>query len=114
MADLIAEKINSLIIERANKEILYAKAKEKLNIQKMNEEKLKAKVENEENNSNVLRTKVKKEVLSILNMILDNSQINILKEIDTKDEFINTIEMFYNEKLIDEEEFNKVKNIIDD
>ena len=80
----------------------------------MNEEKLKAKVENEENNSNVLRTKVKKEVLSILNMILDNSQINILKEIDTKDEFINTIEMFYNEKLIDEEEFNKVKNIIDD
>ena len=114
MADLIAEKINSLIIERANKEILYAKAKEKLNIQKMNEEKLKAKVENEENNSNVLRTKVKKEVLSILNMILDNSQINILKEIDTKDEFINTIEMFYNEKLIDEEEFNQVKNIIDD
>ena len=61
-----------------------------------------------------MRTKVKKEVLSILNMILDNSQINILKEIDTKDEFINTIEMFYNEKLIDEEEFNKVKNIIDD
>nr|WP_278679995.1 type IV secretory system conjugative DNA transfer family protein [Clostridium paraputrificum] len=114
MADLIAEKINSLIIEKAEKDMLYAEAKEKLEGQRKKNIKENATKEKEELKQSKLKLKNKNEAIDTLNMFLGNSKTDIFRNIDTKDEFNITLESLYSNNDIDLDVFETVKKIINE
>ena len=114
LSSLVAEKINSLIIEKAERDMLYAEAKEKLEGQRKKNIKENATKEKEELKQSKLKLKNKKEAIDTLIMVAGTSKTDIFKNIDTKDEFYIALESLYNNKDIDLDDFEKVKKIINE
>lgn len=114
LSSLVAEKINSLIIEKAERDMLYAEAKEKLESQRKKSIKENATNEKEELKQSKLKIKNKNEAITTLNMVLGNSKTDSLKDIESKDEFNNALESLYNNEDIDLDVFEKVKKIINE
>lgn len=114
LSSLVAEKINSLIIEKAERDMLYAEAKEKLESQRKKSIKENATKEKEELKQSKLKLKNKKEAIDTLIMVAGTSKTDIFKNIDTKDEFYIALESLYNNKDIDLDDFEKVKKIINE
>lgn len=114
LSSLVAEKINSLIVEKAERDMLYAEAKEKLESQRKKNIKKNATNEKEELKKNKLKLKNKKEAIDTLIMVAGSSKIDIFRNIDTKDEFNIALENLYNNKDIDINDFENVKKIINE
>ena len=114
LSSLVAEKINSLIVEKAERDMLYAEAKEKLESQRKKSIKENATKEKEELKQSKLKIKKKNEAITTLNMVLGNSKTDSLKDIESKDEFNNALESLYNNEDIDLDVFEKVKKIINE
>ncbi|MFQ8922595.1 MAG: VirD4-like conjugal transfer protein, CD1115 family [Clostridium paraputrificum] len=114
LSSLVAEKINSLIVEKAERDMLYAEAKEKLESQRKKSIKENATKEKEELKQSKLKIKKKNEAITTLNMVLGNLKTDSLKDIESKDEFNNALESLYSNQDIDFDVFETVKKIINE